>query len=93
MWMRVRKLRIDSRDAETRRLSCGLAQQRRLADARFVAENQGLALTRADPRQNSIEHIALGDSAHKAQPRVATMGERWSVFPASTTLTRGQRFL
>ena len=56
------------RDPEAGRLARGVAQQRGLADARLAADDQGLALTLADPRQQSIEHVALGGSAHEPRP-------------------------
>ena len=56
------------RNLEASRLACGVAQQRGLADARLAADDQRLARTRADPRQESIEQVALDASAHEARP-------------------------
>ena len=56
------------RNLEARGLACGVAQQRGLADTRLAADDQRLALTRTDPRQQSIEQRALRASAHKPRP-------------------------
>ena len=56
------------RNLEASRLTGGVAQQRRLADTRLAADDQHLALTRADPRQKPIKQRALHASAHKARP-------------------------
>jgi hypothetical protein len=57
------------RNLEACRLPCGVAQQRGLADARLVADDQRLTLTRTDPRQKLVEGCALDASAH--EPRLA----------------------
>ena len=51
------------RNPEAGRLTRDVSQQRGLADARFAADDHGLALARANARQKSIEHLALDGPA------------------------------
>ncbi len=58
-----------SRDATPRRALHQVLQQRRLADPRFAAHDQHLALTRAHTRQQSIESVALVAPTAQHMPR------------------------
>jgi hypothetical protein len=70
-------LRFDARelrDLEAGRLTRRVAQQRGLSDARFSANDQGLAAALVNPGEQSIEDLALCGPAHEPRPKGAGHG-------------------
>ena len=69
-------LRLHARDlshTESRCLTSGVTEQRRLSDARLASDDQNGALTLAPLCQEPVEPFALGDPVEKAGHRVAAM--------------------
>ena len=62
------------RDTKPGSLSCGVPQQRGLADARLATDDENGALTMAYVRQQVVEHFAL---ASPAQETWSTVGGHW----------------
>jgi hypothetical protein len=59
-----------SRDATPGRPSHHVLQQRRLADSRFVTQDEHPTLTRPHTFQQSIEGVALADPTKESRPTV-----------------------
>ena len=58
----------DLGDTESSGLTSGVAQQRRLSDARLAPDDEDRALTRAQARQEAVEYFALVGPADKPGP-------------------------